>query len=110
MKSDYPLPVQDFTEKIIETIKDAFGEDIGEQEFEECCLEACFQKWIKGEDMSELIEEDQLQKLFNEAILSTAFNSLKKKGIVDSMQDENGKDFLFLTPLGKIVKENLQNK
>jgi hypothetical protein len=110
MNSDYPQPVQDFAKKMTEAVRDLLGDEIGEQEFESCCLEACLERWLKGEDMIDLIEEDRLEKILNDALLETVCNSLRRKGIIDSIEDENGKDILFLTSLGKKIKENIQNK
>lgn len=110
MNSDYPQPVQDFAQKMTDAVRDILSDEIGEKEFESCCLEACLQKWLKGEDMQDLIEGDDLEKILNDALLETVLNSLKKKGIVDSIEDENGKDILFLTSQGKKIKEILQNK
>jgi len=61
-------------------------------------------KFIKGEEL--LLTEQEAIDLYRMCLADISIASLKEKGLVDSIEDENGKEMIFLTEIGKSVQEN----
>lgn len=61
------------------------------------------EKFILGEldDENGLFEEEEMNQILTEMIVSTHLENLIKKGLVDSVEDENGEEVFFLTESGK---------
>jgi hypothetical protein len=101
MKTNYPDSVVNFARRMTEAVEDILGEEIGREEYENRCLEKCFEKFIKGEDFMTILEGSDIENVLRLAAADTIVNSLKKKGLIDSIEDENGKTIEFLTAYGK---------
>jgi len=59
-------------------------------------------KFLNGEDL--LIDEDDVNKLFSMCIGNISIESLKEKGLIDTIEDEKGEEVIFLTKKGKELK------
>lgn len=62
------------------------------------------EKFISGEyDMEEdeLFEEEEFETVLREIVAGTILEELKKKGLVDSYDDEKTEEMYFLTEKGK---------
>ena len=58
-------------------------------------------RWING-DLDVLIDEDDsLELILKQTIAMGLMLSLKDKGMIGMLDDENGEDFFFTTALGK---------
>ena len=110
MTSNYPDSVKNFARKMTEAVEDMLGEDIGREEYENRCLEKCFEKFIKGEEFITILEGSDIEDILRLAATDTVMNSLKRKGLVDSIEDENGKDIPFLTQNGKLVQQEMRDE
>jgi hypothetical protein len=92
---------------IIESLNESnfFTEhDINDKTFAfELLCEKLTEKFIIGELETEdgLFQEDEMEQILTEIIVGTHLNSLMKKGLVDSIEDENGEEVFFLTEFGK---------
>lgn len=51
-------------------------------------------------------DEEQVMSAINSVIANVTIDSLKDYGILDSIEDENGEDIIFLTEKGKNIKLN----
>jgi len=98
----YPQPVQDYVNEIIDSIKEDFDSEFGIEEFRKNCSEKILEKFINGEDL--VLDEDEMISVLNLTTAETILNNLKRKEIVDSIEDEHGEEIYFLTARGKQMK------
>ena len=109
--NNYRKPVQEFAAQMVEAGRDILGEDIGIEEYQNRCLEKCLEKFVKGESFYSILQgEETIEEILRLAALDTTINSLKKKGLVDSIEDENGNNIDFLTREGKAVRDQLREE
>lgn len=109
MKTNYPDSVVNFAKRMTEAVEDILGEEIGREEYENRCLEKCLEKFVKGEDFMSILEGPDMENILRLAAADTIMNSLKHKGLVDSIEDENGKTIEFLTARGKEVHKAMNS-
>jgi hypothetical protein len=65
-------------------------------------------KWIEGKSPEEYLEnEDAFQRVIVKSITESVLTDLKERGMVDSIEDENGEEVFFLTPIGKGEVESM---
>lgn len=69
------------------------------------------EKFISGEldDDPVYFSEEEFEKILTEMVVGSHLQSLQKKGIVDSIIDENGEELFFLTGFGKSEAEKILN-
>lgn len=68
------------------------------------------EKFIDGKiDDDILFEEEEIEKMLNEIIVGSIFQELKRKGYVDSIDNENHEETFFLTEDGKEYLKFIQN-
>lgn len=103
----YPEIVESKLEEIFPYFED-FAKDaqVDTKVLKELLLESMTKKFIEGQDLT-VWEEHEMTTILGESIFLTTLNSLKSKGLVDVVQDENGEDIMFLTRGGKDIAELL---
>lgn len=102
-----PIVIEE-TDNLIEGLQDSkFFEDyqIDDLTFvREHLLEIMTNKFINGEldnDFDELFTEDEFSKILQELVAGSLLYELKKRGLVDSYEDENTEETFFLTEKGR---------
>ena len=60
-----------------------------------------FQQWLKGDDDDIGLDEEKIYRLMLMAEANHLLDSLEKKGYIDSIDDEDGNEVVFLTTKGK---------
>jgi hypothetical protein len=100
---NYPQQVKEYVKLLSSHLTDLYDEDLGQTEFEHRASEKIMQKFLDGEDFS--LEESEMEEIIRYAVIDSVLNSLKKKNLVDSVEDESGEDIFFLTGQGKIIKD-----
>ena len=73
-------------------------------------LDVMTEKFIDGKldsDVTELFTEDEFEQLLKELVAGSLLYELKKKGLVNSYEDENTEEMFFLTEEGK---KHMKNK
>jgi hypothetical protein len=97
------------TEKLLESLtEEKFFEeeqadyDITFKRFADSALS----KWVKGNDIEDFSEEE-FSSILRYSIVESDLVRLNKKGLLDSMEDENGETVYFLTEKGKNEMSNL---
>lgn len=60
-----------------------------------------FQQWLKGDEDEIGLDEEKIYKLMLMAEANYLLDGLEKKGYIDSIDDENGNEVVFLTTKGK---------
>ena len=106
MDLNCPQPVQEYIDKLtphlIELLKDEeceFDDEILEIVWKKVLIPPLIEKFINGEEI--ILSEAKMIDIFNELITTCCIESLKKKGIIDYIEDENGEEVIFLTDKGK---------
>lgn len=67
-------------------------------------LDKMTEKYISGQltdDESELFTEEEFTQMLKEIVAGTVLDDLKKKGYLDSYEDDNTEEMFFLTKEGK---------
>ena len=110
----YPQPVEEIAERIYECIKEdllpitsksaEWCKNISIEEISKFMMP----KFLNGDEL--LLAEKEVSQLFSMCITSLTVNSLKEKGYIDSILDENGEEIIFLTSTGKKVAEDMLGK
>ncbi len=102
-----PIVIEE-TDNLIEGLQESkFFEDyqIDDLTFvREHLLEIMTNKFINGEldnDFDELFTEDEFSKILQELVAGSLLYELKKRGLVDSYEDENTEETFFLTEKGR---------
>lgn len=105
---NYPKPVSEITEKLLDSlIEEKFFEEeqadynITFRRFADLALS----KWINGNDMEDFSEEE-FSSILRYSIIESDLTRLNDKGILDSMENENGETVYFLTEKGKKEMSN----
>lgn len=102
----YPNSVSEFSGNLVEGLKE-FGFFIEEPDVDPSILfknfcEEFMPKWIEGKEPEDYLENEEVfQKVIIKSITESILTDLKEKGIVDSVEDENGEEVFFLTTEGK---------
>jgi hypothetical protein len=105
---NYPQQVKEYVKLLSSHLTDLYDEDLGQAEFEHRASEKIMQKFLNGEDF--LLEESEMEEIVHYAAVDSVLNSLKKKNLVDSVEDESGEDIFFLTKQGKMMKDLYSNE
>jgi hypothetical protein len=109
MKNNYPDSVQEFANKAYNALENIdfftkiFGFKLSEEQEQKCFDLLCenrLSKFINGEPL-EFASNEEANNTINSIVGSITIDLLKEKGVVDSIEDENGKEVFFLTTKGK---------
>jgi hypothetical protein len=115
MKNTYPVTVQEWLDNLYGYLKtkDFFeGEELEDSDeenvmssFYDIVGKAALQSWLENGDIR--IEEEELTKLLYQVVIKVHVEELRKSGMVDSIEDENGEEVVWLTPKGKDIRKKL---
>lgn len=107
----YPERVSDITEKILDELK---NEKFFEQEDADYDItfkrfaEFFMTKWIRGEDLRE-ISEEEFSSIIHSSIVESDLERLKAKNLLDCIEDENGEMLYFITKEGRETLGNINS-
>lgn len=59
-------------------------------------------KFIDGQELL-LTDEEEIEVLYTKCLAELSIRSLKERGLIDLIEDENGEEVIFLTENGKKV-------
>ncbi len=109
MKTNYPNTVQEWLNQLYSKLKkDGFFEDqelglYSEEKvyhhFQETLGDAALQSWLKDGEVT--LEGKELTILLFQVVVKTHVEELKNEGTVDSIENENGDEVMWLTHKGK---------
>jgi DNA-binding MarR family transcriptional regulator len=54
------------------------------------------------------LDEKEMMEVITRAAASSVLENLKKKGVINSVEDEDGEEHFFLTEEGKKIAESIQ--
>ncbi len=111
----YPETVEQVTEDFFEAFKDGLAEETSRpvEWFKPYVIELLNQFFVQKfiHNLELRVAEDEVMKLFNSCIGEIVLQSLKEKGLLNSVEDESGDDVYFLTKEGKeYTEDNNLNK
>lgn len=109
MKTNYPNTVQEWLNQFYSKLKkDGFFEDqelglYSEEKvyyhFQETLGDAALQSWLKDGEVT--LQGKELTILLFQVVVKTHVEELKNEGTVDSIENENGDEVMWLTQKGK---------
>ena len=103
----YPDSVEEKTQMCMEALEKAYAEmpefdfDKSQAYLRDSINNIFFQQWLKGDDDDIGLDEEKIYRLMLMAEASHLLDSLEKKGYIDSIDDEDGNEVVFLTTKGK---------
>jgi hypothetical protein len=98
---------------MIDNLREIISDELSEEELRNSLGQKFLNRFLSGDNL-ELNEQEYVEAI-GEACLSTAYNSLVDKGLLDFIEDENGEQHFFLTEFGsqlghEIIKQNGRHK
>ncbi len=109
MKSNYPDTVKEWLNGLYDQVKEKgfledeelgeLSEERVEYHFQEVIGEAALQSWLKEGEVK--MEEKELTLLLFQVVIKSHIDQLKEDGVVNSIEDEEGKEVMWLTNKGK---------
>lgn len=116
MKKTYQPQIKEISEDMVKSLISSgfFVEneiDDSSPSFDVIC-DVLTEKFIKGEISDGMVDftEDEFNDMLSLINATCVLNSLKKKGLADSYEDENTEEIFFLTKEGKEVGKWLSPK
>jgi len=103
----YPDSVEEKTQMCMEALEKAYAEmpefDFNNSQvyLRDAISKIFFQQWLKGDEDEIGLDEEKIYKLMLMAEANYLLDGLEKKGYIDSIDDENGNEVVFLTTKGK---------
>lgn len=110
----YPYSVSEFSGNLVDGLKEiGFFEEEPDVNpsilFKNFC-EEFMPKWIEGREPEEYLENEEVfQNVIVRSITESVLTDLKARGMVDSIEDENGEEVFFLTTIGKEEVESMND-
>lgn len=113
MQSNYPEPVEKFSQSLFDTLckTEFFSENdiTSEVVFQKAkghIQKAVFESWL--EDGETKMTEEILETLLRKIMAENLLHSLHEKGMIDYVEDENGEEVFFLTEKGNRIADILE--
>lgn len=105
----YPLPIQDRIQEVILELDDFIKEEgIDTNILKELLCESLLPKFISGDELT--WEYNEIEYLLKLSIVNTIIEGLKSQGYLNSVEDENGEEWLWATEEGKQALEEHKPK
>ena len=101
---DYPESVSLFTEKLLEGLDEEKFFEIEGADYNitfKRFADLSLKKWVIGNEMEDFSEEEFSDAL-KFSIIESQLDAMTRKGLLGSIEDENGEARYFLTKKGKI--------
>jgi hypothetical protein len=122
METNYPAPVMDWMESIHDTLSQPDAETNEPSFYQDCGIveehgkEALFSligppsfaSWIDTGNPA--INMDQMSAALEKVPIAAALIGLKKKGLLESIEDENGEEVFWLSDTGKKAAQLLKTR
>ncbi len=108
----YPNSVSELTEKLLEGLEE---EGFFEKEGADYNItfkrfaDTVFRNWLSGEDL-ENISEKEFSQILNLSIIQSDLESLRGRGVLETIENDEGEPMYFLTEKGKGEMEKFIGK
>lgn len=108
----YPDSVSELTEKLLEGLEE---EGFFEKEGADYNItfkrfaDSVFKNWISGENLENITEEEFTQ-ILNLSIIQSDLEGLRNRGVLETIDNEEGEPLYFLTEKGKCEMEKFLGK
>lgn len=111
--------ILEYTNKIIQSLDDAaYDYDIdyfeeysdpvlGRKIFHRLLCETATRNLLEREDGDIMLDSEQFMRCMRESVIRTSLETLRQKGLVDWIENENGDDVVFVTEKGKDMGKSL---
>ena len=109
--TNYPQEIESKLDFLVESVKQMETEEfpMREEFIRETFGEALFEQWLAGSDENPF-DEDQFRSLLKMVVAKSILQEMIDTGIVDSVDDGSGNEFVFVTPLGKALRESVMSE
>ena len=84
------------------------SESISPNIFYRTLFNKLLEKWTAGDNLE--LSEDEMIQVISISSATSVLEDLKRKGLINSIEDESGEDVFFLTEEGKYIAEHLSKK
>lgn len=104
----YPPSVEEKLKHIVESSKEIRFEDdikLNENCVREAFGKVLFDNWLAGNEEFEM-SIDEILNLYTKAAALTVVHNLLNEGYIDSIEDEDGREMVFVTQKGKDLMSN----
>lgn len=96
----YPQPIQEIVKDAMEDLQIfIYQENIRPDILQDALCESLMKKFVMGEELRWEIEE--FEEILKLSVVNTIIEELKDKGYIDSIEDENGKEWMWATEKAK---------
>lgn len=100
----YPLPIQEKVKEIISSLSEFIIEEkVKVNILEEMLCESLLSKFIAGYEL--VWDSKEMEYLLKLSITNSIIEELKSNGYLNSIEDENGEEWLWATEKGKEALE-----
>ena len=119
-KTIYSPEVLEYSNKImlgmqetaIETGIDFFGEEfadpeLGRETFCRLICDTATRNFLEREDGEIMLDAEQFMQCMQESMIRASLESLRRKGLVDWVENENGDEMVFITEKGRDMGNSL---
>ena len=116
VKLNCTQPVQEYIDILCPHLLDFLKEECQGIEIDNEMLTETFQfvlvppltkKFIDGDTI--IFDEEEILKIFQQLVGNVSLISLRRKGLVDTIENENGEEIVFLTKEGKNLSKSLKD-
>jgi hypothetical protein len=109
MEGTYPDQVNKYVVDVVDLLlEDGFfqEEEIHPRIFYRVLADRILQNWLQNVPLK--LDEKEMMEVITRAAASSVLENLKKKGVINSVEDEDGEEHFFLTEEGKKIAESIQ--
>jgi hypothetical protein len=109
MEGTYPDQVNKYVVDVVDLLlEDGFfqEEEIDPRIFYRVLADRILQNWLQNVPLK--LDEKEMMEVITRAAASSVLENLKKKGVINSVEDEDGEEHFFLTEEGKKIAESIQ--
>ena len=109
IEGTYPDQVNKYVVDVVDLLlEDGFfqEEEIDPRIFYRVLADRILQNWLQNVPLK--LDEKEMMEVITRAAASSVLENLKKKGVINSVEDEDGEEHFFLTEEGKKIAESIQ--
>lgn len=81
--------------------------DLGRETFHQLVCETATRNFLEREDGNIMLDGEQFMRCMQESIIRASLETLRQKGLVDWIENENGDEMVFVTEKGKDMGNSL---
>lgn len=108
-ETTYPQEVEFHLEEMVNAIQLL---DLGQETPTHCIREVVgpilFDQWMQGE-ISGFVDGNEMLKVLQRVVVTSVLDKLQEQGLIDSIDNEDGEEMVFLTQRGKEIATDMNS-